>query len=1213
MSFTHLHVHTEFSMLDGLSRIESLVARAKELGMDSLALTDHGGMYGVVEFYSACLAAGIKPIIGSELYVAAGSRLERHSNDKTPYHLTVLAQNNTGYKNLLQLVTKANLEGFYYKPRIDRELLAEHSDGLVVLSGCPSAELSKLLMAGDTASAEELARWYVDSVPNFYLELQRHENLPFLDGLNAGLLGLAERLDIPLVATNDLHYVSQEDAPFQDVMVCIQTNTTVNDQSRMKMSDESYYLKSPQEMAALFPDLPEALENTQRIAAMCETTLDFSTLHLPQYHVPGEEDADAYLRRLCWQGFSDRFPEGGGEEAKQRLGYELDVITKTQYPNYFLVVWDIADFARREGIVFGVRGSAASSLALYCLGVTEINPLEYRLVFERFLNLERKEMPDIDMDFQDDRRDEAITYVTDKYGRDHVAQIIAFGTMGAKAALRDTGRALGIPLADVDRIARLVPTRLGITLAEALEASEEMMEAYNGDDSLRKLIDTARGLEGVVRHASTHAAGVVISEEPLTDHVPLQRPTKGGETDVAMTQYAMEPVAKLGLLKMDFLGLINYSILSNAMRLILGRRGVELRLKDIPFDDARTYEILASGDTTAVFQLESPGMRRYVKDLRPSSLAELSAMVALYRPGPMEHIATYIGSKHGTIPIQYPHSALEEILKETYGVIVYQDQVLHILRQFAGYSLGEADVVRKAMGKKIASLMQQERANFLEGAVGLGYDSETAGQIFDLIEPFAGYAFNKAHSVSYAVVAYWTAYFKANYPVEFMTCVLNAYQGNDEKTAAFIDECKRLEIPVLPPDVSRSDVFFGIDTSTEGLAAIRFGLATIKNVGDGAVQELVRERAANGPFSTLQDFAKRGGSDVANRRVVESLVKVGAMDAFGQRGQLMASVDSITHLLQREAELKESGQSTMFDLFGQSVPTPLGEVELAEAPEPSARELAIWERELLGVSLHEDDLSVLFKNAPPEAILSRERVESEQDGTKVLLVGQIGSVRFTTNKQQQRMAFVVLNLQRGAVDVGVNGRAYPGTAELWQPGGLVQVVGRVARSRQDEVIVWCDEATVHQAPDSSDEQAWKAPSPAEAIPKAEEWTGPLPPATALEQAPPEPRPTPEVNVAGPASEIEPPSSTHRKLLINMTETDHPEEDAMLLREVLQTLLDYPGTDNVDLLITSEGRNWRLQMPIITTGYCADLNARLRELLGREDAITEADPAPVGVS
>ncbi|MEX2431398.1 MAG: DNA polymerase III subunit alpha, partial [Dehalococcoidia bacterium] len=1063
MAFAHLHVHTEYSLLDGMSKVDELVQHAKDLGQTALGMTDHGGMYGAVEFYTACKNAGIKPVIGCELYVANNSRFDKRAADRSQFHLTVLAQDNTGYGNLLKLVSKANLEGFYYKPRVDRELLEQHADGLIVFSGCPSAELSQHLIDGNMQAAEELARWYRDTFPQFYLEIQRHENLDFLQLLNEGLLRLADKMDLPLVATNDLHYVKAEHAPLHEVLLCIGTNATIDDPNRFKFSDQSYYLKTEEEMAVLFEDLPEALANTQKIVDSTHVEMDFSTLHLPEYKLEAGEDADTYLRKLCWQGFEARYPDGAPETHKQRLEYELDVITTTQYPNYFLVVWDIAAFARNNDIIFGVRGSAASSLALYCLGITDIDPLEYGLVFERFLNIERKEMPDIDMDFQDDRREEAIRYVVEKYGEEHVAQICTFGTLGAKAAIRDSGRALGMPLADVDRIARLVPVRVGMTLKAAFDMSEEMQDAYNNDSSLRKLIDTAFGLEGVTRHVSTHAAAVVISQDPLTDYVPLQRPTRDNEHGVAMSQYAMDPVAKLGLLKMDFLGLINYSILGNTLKLIREEHGRDILLKDIStFDDAKTYELLASGETTAIFQLESPGMRRYIKELRPGSLAELAAMVALYRPGPMEHISTYIDSKFERVPIAYPHPALKEILEETYGIIVYQDQVLHILRKFAGYTLGAADIVRKAMGKKIASLMQQEREKFVKGALELGYDQTIAEQVFDLIEPFAGYAFNKAHSVSYAVVAYWTAYFKANYPVEYMTCVLNAYDGNAEKASAVIAECGRLGIRVLPPDISRSKVWFSVDRDNEGNPAIRYGLASIKNVGESAVADLVAERIDNGAFETLEDFARRAGANVANRRVLESLAKVGAMGAFGQRGQLLASLDSVLRLIQSEAQLKDSGQSTMFDMFGQSVPTPLAAIELADAEEPTDREVSAWERELLGVSLTSRPLDPRY--APADAILSKEQLEAEPENGKVVLVGQVSNVRLQTDKQQRRIAFVTLEIFDGsAVDIAVWARTYTETSDIWQEGTVLRITGPVRR-RNDEVSVHCDSAEPYDLP-----------------------------------------------------------------------------------------------------------------------------------------------------
>ncbi len=1231
--FTHLHLHTEYSLLDGLSRTPALVQRSKELGMTAMAITDHGGMYGVVEFYTACHEAGIKPIIGCEMYVASGSRHDRRAADKSPYHLTVLARDNEGYHNLMRLVTKSHLEGFYYKPRVDKELLAQHRQGLIVLSGCPSAELPRLIMEGNMDEARREAEWYRDTFEGYYLEVQRHENLPFQDRLNEGILKLREEVGIPLVATNDLHYVRQEDAPYQDVLLCIQTNTTVNDEKRMRMSDDSFYLKSPQEMEELFADLPEAIENTQRIAEQCDVTLDFNTLHLPQFSIPGEESAEAYLSRLCWEGFQRRFGDHPPEGARERLEYELDVIVKTRYPDYFLVVWDIAQFTRRNGILSCVRGSAASSLALYCLGVTDIDPLEYRLVFERFLNVERKEMPDIDMDFQDNRRDEVIQYVVDTYGQDHVAQIITFGTLGAKAAIRDTGRALAMTYADVDRIARLVPNRLGVTIEEAQQASPELQEAYEADETLRGLVDTARKLEGVVRHASTHAAGVVISEEPLTEHVPLQRPVKGDEGGSVMTQYAMEPVAKLGLLKMDLLGLANLTILDMARKLVIKAHGVDVDLQAIPLDDPATFELLGSGETTGLFQLESAGMRRHVKALKPTSVGDLAAMVALYLPGPMEHIGTFIDAKHGRQKARYPHEALKEILEETYGVIVYQDQVLLVLRTFAGYSLGSADIVRKAMGKKIPELMAQERDRFLAGAAAQGYEGPVAGEIFDLIEPFAGYAFNKAHSVSYAMVAYWTAYFKANYPVEFMTAVLNAYQGNMDKVAAVAGECARLGIPLLPPDVNRSDVDFALDTDADGRPGIRFGLADIKNVGAAAVAPLVEARQTGGAFADLEDFCRRAGWLAANKRVLESLVRVGTLDCLGERGALMAGLDQLIGLLHRQSQLHRSGQATMFDLFGQSVPTPLGELELRGGAEMPPAERATWERQLLGVSLSENPLHRLASRAPSDAILSRDDLDERKHNERVTLIAPVSSVRQRQTKEQKTFAVVSLEMFVGPVEVLVWPEVYASSIDLWQEGAIVQVVGKVRR-RGDEMSVVCDQVVPYQEPA---EEREPAEPPVEA-PRMEEWSGPSqedptdnPPGPISPEAsarPPGqnagasggpigsaakplvngtlPAPTPLQNGNGTKAQEGP-----QKLLINLTETEHAEEDAFLLKQVLQLLLEYPGNDCVDLVIISQGKRWRLEMPIITTCYCEELEARVAELLGRQDAVSVLGPALSG--
>ncbi|MSQ11078.1 MAG: DNA polymerase III subunit alpha, partial [Dehalococcoidia bacterium] len=731
MNFTHLHVHSEYSLLDGMGRIEPLTERARELGMEALGLTDHGNLYGAIEFYLACKSAGIKPILGMEAYIAPGDHLSKTTADRDPFHLVLLAKNQVGWRNLIILSSKAHIDGYYYKPRVDHNLLAQYSEGLIATSGCLGAEVPKLLTAGRYDEAKALATWYRETFEHYYLELQNHP-IPELTTVNRGLLDLSHDLDLPLIATNDLHYVNREHSYAHDILLCIQTNSTIHDEKRFRFSGDQFYLKDAREMLDLFPGQPEAIANTMKVADLCDLELDFKHHYLPKYHLPDDRNAETYLADLCWEGLRRRYPTVT-EELKQRLEYELDVIYKTNFPDYFLVVWDILRFARERGILYGVRGSAASSIVLYCLGVTTIDPMAARLVFERFLNVERKDLPDIDMDFADDRRDEVIKYVAEKYGYDHVAQIITFGTLGAKAAIRDVARGLGLSFADGDRVARLVPSALHMSLDKALDESPELAQLYEADEGVRHLVDTARTLEGVSRHASTHAAGVVISQEPLMGIAPLQRPNRSDDSGILMTQWPMEDAARIGLLKMDFLGLTNLTILGRSRDLIQETRGLVIDLDALPLEDAKTYKLLSEANTMGVFQLESAGMRRAIKDLQPQSIAELAAMVALYRPGPMQHIPTFIESKFGRMKVQYPHEALKEVLEETYGVIVYQDQVLLILRKFAGYTLGRADIVRKAMGKKIAEMMAAERANFLQGSAELGYDSRVANEIFDLI------------------------------------------------------------------------------------------------------------------------------------------------------------------------------------------------------------------------------------------------------------------------------------------------------------------------------------------------------------------------------------------------------------------------------------------------------------------------------------------------
>ncbi|MBL7119884.1 MAG: DNA polymerase III subunit alpha, partial [Dehalococcoidia bacterium] len=1103
--FTHLHVHTEYSLLDGMGRIPQLISKAKEFGLESLAITDHGSMYGVIGFYLAAKEAGIKPIIGCEFYVAPSNRRSRTAGDKSAYHLVLLAKNTQGYQNLLQLCTKANLEGFYYKPRVDKELLSQHCQGLVALSACAKGEVPCLILEGREEEARQSALWYKELFDDYYLEIQRHP-IPELERINQGLLSLSAELDIPLVATNDVHYVNKEDACWHDLLLCIQTNASVHDERRLKMAGDFFYLKSPQEMEELFSDIPQALENTGRIAQACDLELDFGQVHLPEVELPEGRTADEYLADLCWQGVAQRYPDPS-PEVKSRLEYELEVVQQTQFAHYFLVVWDIVFFAKRQDILCGVRGSAAASLILYCLGVTDVDPLKHRLVFERFLNVERQEMPDIDLDFQDDRRDEVISYVAQKYGHDHVAQIITFGTLGARAALRDVGRALGMPYSQVDQVARLVPFGVGMTLEKALEENPELSRIYQQDSIVRQLVDSATKLEGVARHASTHAAGVVISREPLVQYVPLQQVSKADSGGLVMAQFTMEDIARVGLLKLDLLGLANLTILARAKQIIAQNRGVEVDLSGIPLDDAKTFETLSRGETSGVFQFESGGMRRYLKELKPASFSDLAAMVALYRPGPKEHIPTFIRSKEGLQPIHYPHPALADILEETHGVIVYQDQVLLIVQTFAGYSLGQADIVRKAMGKKVPQIMRRERARFLKGAKQKGFSSELAEEVFNLIEPFAGYAFNKAHSVSYAMIAYQTAYLKANYPVEYMMALLAVNSGQQDKVAVAVAECQRLGVKVLPPDLNKSGATFGIEG--DGERAIRFGLADIKNVGVNAIAPILTARETGGPFKSIEDFCRRVDLRGMNKRVMESLIKAGAMDSLGNRGALLNRVDRILWVSQREQRLKETGQATMFDLWGGSVTTPLPEMELEEVDLPQKERLS-WEKEVLGVYLSEHPFSQAAHRLASNTTALCGQIDTEMIGQIVTVAGVVSSARHGATKNGRPFVAAVLEDLVGSIEVSCWAERYEQTKELWVEGNMLLVQGRV-RARQEEVQLVCEQVEQYGSE--------------EVEPVAQ---------------------TPEVR--------------RSKLVITIAQTENEEEDLERLQRLLDIVRRYPGDD-----------------------------------------------------
>ena len=1217
--FTHLHTHTEYSMLDGISRIPDLVYQVRDMGMESLAITDHGNLYGVVDFYSECKEAGIKPIIGCEVYVAHRSRHDRNASERSPYHLVLLARDNTGYRNLMQLVTTGHLEGFHYRPRIDWELLQQYHQGLICLSGCASAEVPRLLADGSTEEARRKMLQYRELFGDgYFLELQRHEHVEQLPTINDGLTRLGKELGIPMVVTNDSHYVRQHEAPYQDLYICIQTNTTVQDEKRLRMEDNSYYVKSPEEMERLFSDYPEALSNTQLIADMCHVELGFGQTHLPKFPTPNDVPADEYLAQLCWEGFRRRYPRAT-PEAEERLKYELEVIRHTQFANYFLVVWDICDFVHRNSIMFGVRGSAAASVALYCLGITDVDPLEYRLVFERFLNLERKEMPDIDMDFQDDRRDEVLHYVIDRYGSDRVAQIITFGTMGAKAALRDVGRSLGMSYGDVDRIARMVPFKTR-TLDDALRVNPELTNTYEGDNAVQNLVDNAKGLEGIVHHVSTHAAGVLIADEPLTETVPLQRPARGDENSpVLMTQYSMDPVAKLGLLKMDFLGLTNLTILDRATKLLDETQGIKIDVSRLPLDDKETFDLLSSGKTTDLFQLESAGMQRYIKELKPSNLGDIAAMIALYRPGPMEHIDTFIEAKHGRRGITYPHPSLKELLDETYGVIVYQDQVLLILQRFAGYTLGEADTVRKAMGKKIASLMAEERDRFIDGALGKGFDRPLATQVFDLIEPFAGYAFNKAHSVSYALISYWTAYFKAHYPLEYMCSVLNSRLDNTDRIISSINECSKLQIPVLLPDINRSGEFFTIDKDSGPTPSLRFGLAAIKTVGEGAVKPLVAERLENGPFESIDEFCRRADVSGLNRRTLESLVKAGAFDSLGSRGAVLAALDQIMATAQLETKTRNSGQTSLFGGVDQADTPQMAGITL-NSLDVSAEEKAAWEKELLGVSLSYNPLMALASADVGEGINSIDQLDEDMQGLTYTLVGHVASVTERYTREQKKFLVVNFDLLGGQVEALVWPDVLERTAEMWATGRLVKATGKL-RLRGDGYSLACEQvsafvptaALTEEVQSSSPSVIREITEPTTQSGQTDKSNGNGAPAPRRNggnggngngnyrhQPNGSYRSRPNGNGDGSVNGGETTAATMtpaRTVYVGITESEDPVEDAHLLREVIALLLEYPGKDRVNLEIYTEGRRVVLDLPVVSTGYCDDMRERLEERLG----------------
>ncbi|MBN1580002.1 MAG: DNA polymerase III subunit alpha, partial [Anaerolineae bacterium] len=965
--FVHLHVHSEYSLLDGLSRVKELAKYAKKLDMPAIALTDHGVMYGIVAFVRACRDAGVKPIVGLEIYISPRRMTDRDpQKDRTPYHLVLLAENQVGYQNLLKIATAAQLEGFYYKPRVDKAFLSQHAEGVIALSSCMAGEVPRLLMDGQRDKAAEAAMWYRDAFgpDNFFLEIQKHEGIPESDELNHKLVDLARELGIGIVATNDAHYVHAEDADAQDILLCIQTGKLRADPDRMRMTDNGYYIKSAEEMAAMFPEWPEALENTVRIAERCEIEVESPEYHLPVFPVPEGYTPQSYLRELTEIGFKKRYPgaeRANGDPRWQRLDYELGVIHDMGFDTYFLILWDLCVYAIEQDIWWNVRGSAAGSVVAYSLGITRLDPLPNNLIFERFLNPERVTMPDVDLDYPDDRRQELIDYTKLKYGVDKVSYIITFGTLGARAAVRDVGRALDVPLNEVDTIAKMVPSGPKVKLRDAFE-NPEFKQLYDSEEYVKELIDTALKVEGVSRHASVHAAGVVVTDKPMVEYIPLARAPKGN-TDMTVTQFPMKIVESIGLLKLDFLGLATLSQMRKAAELIEARHGVKFDLENIPIDDPCIFNLLTDGEVVGVFQVESEGMKKTLAQMRPTGLDDIIAVVALYRPGPMQFIETYCNRKHGEEDTAYIHPALEPILEETYGVIVYQEQIIRIMRDLAGYTGGEADVIRRAISKKVDALIAEHKIKFRNGCEANGIPGEKADEIYEAIAYFANYGFNKAHAADYAVITCQTAYLKAKYPVEYMAGLLTVEKNNLDKVSVFLGECRRLGIPVLPPDVNLSDVDFAVvDATPDQLeiqkhidttcalsnGAIRFGLGGIKNVSSTAVQEIICAREQGGVFVSLDDFCERVDLRKLNRRVLECLIKVGTLDCFGTRAQLLAVVDQMLSVSAQIHYAEEIGQMTMFDLMGGGSTAHNSIVLPKDVPPVSNKEKLGWEKELVG-------------------------------------------------------------------------------------------------------------------------------------------------------------------------------------------------------------------------------------------------------------------------
>ncbi|MFH1577713.1 MAG: DNA polymerase III subunit alpha [Candidatus Omnitrophota bacterium] len=1041
--FVHLHIHTQYSLLDGACRIPQLLALAKQYNMDSLAITDHGNMFGAINFYQEAQKVGIKPIIGSEVYIAPGSRLDKTAQriDDASYHLVLLARNEEGYRNLMKLVSIGYLEGFYYRPRIDKEILSTYSKGLIGLSACLKGEIPSLLSGNRFNDALKAADDFVQILgkDNFYLELQEN-GITEQTGVNRGLLKIAKQLSLGIVATCDVHYLRQEDSVSHDALLCIQTQTTMDSPKRLKFGSSEFYLKSPEQLHELFKELPEAIKNTLEISWRCNLELDFSCTHLPKYEPPAGKSQESFLKELCHEGATNRFDSGLNDVYHERLEHELKIIEEMDFTSYFLIVWDFIHYAKENKIPTGPgRGSAAGSLVSYLLGITDIDPIKYKLLFERFLNLERKQLPDIDIDFCYVKRPEVISYVTKKYGQENVAQIITFGTMQARAVIRDVGRVLGMSYADVDRIAKMIPPDPNIGLRNALETEHELKRLAEGDEQIKKLIKIALPLEGLLRHASVHAAGVVISDSPLTDYMPL---FKSGDNQIT-TGFSMDALGKIGLLKVDFLGLRTLTVIQQALKLVQERTGKEINIDKIDLSDPKTFTLLCAAQTVGIFQLESSGMRDLLRKLEPDRFEDLIALLALYRPGPIGSgmLDDFIRRRHGRVAVRFDHKKLEPILKDTHGIIVYQEQVMQIVSQLGGFTLTSADRLRRAMSKKIPEVMEEERKNFILGCKHNSIAEGTANKIFDLIVYFSGYGFNRSHSAAYAMISYRTAYLKANFPTEFIAALLTSERDNTDKIVEYVNEAARMGLKVHPPDINTSEANFTVVDER----SISFGLLAIKNVGGGAVESIINARSKSGEFVGLEDFCNRVDLRLVNRKVIESLIKAGVFDAFGvTRAAMIHGLDKVLVLASRMHKEKTSGQLSFFDLANDTkngFRAMAGISHIKEWPEP---QLLAFEKDMLGFYVSGHPLAHYAKHLARFCFCSTADLKNREHGQEIKVVGLIVKIKQTvTRAKGEKMAILKLEDLEGVVEVLVFPQAFKLVSKNIQPNSIVLVKGRL--------------------------------------------------------------------------------------------------------------------------------------------------------------------------